>query len=96
MSTKQGAAVFVGGSKRYAGTTVEEVDSVVTIKKLGKVLAEFTVVEKVTPPGSRVTAWDVSNDGGTTIERLAAVTGCGCGGLPAYSTTETYSGRLSR
>lgn len=95
VSDKGGMAVFVGRAKRFSGATVVDHGDRVDVMKLGKVLTSFSVVEKVTAEGSRVTAWDVlGSDGG--VERLAAVSGCGCGGLPPYTASESYSGRIGR
>lgn len=93
---KQNVAVFLGTNKRFSGVNLEVTGSVLSVKNRmdGTKIMEFNVVEPVAVSGDRVFAWDISDpqQGPPARERLTAVIGCGCGGLPPVTPDPGYVG----
>jgi hypothetical protein len=85
------AAVFIGKSKKFSNVSVQQDGGTVRVlnRTTKQPIASFNIVATVVASSSRMSVWDVSTSEGTV--RLAAVNGCGCGGLPPYTPDAGYT-----
>lgn len=86
-------AVFVGTgrsrSKTWTNATVSIDDGRLIIERPGAYRYDYEIVETV----KAGMAWDVMR--GATLTRIAAQSGCGCGGMKKYAADAGYSGAIS-
>lgn len=85
------AAVFVNGSKKFTRVNVDIVDDRLVV--LNQNTGDEFMSYEVLATAKEGMAWDV-RDQTSTVYRITAQAGCGCGGMKPYQHDASYTGNL--